>query len=110
MSWDANVNDLFPHTVTLGAPGALNNYGRKAAPSTTSTRSALVEYKVRAVRKIDGAEVTSTIAVYLSGSGGTSGITTEWTLTLPDGTSRPILAVNRFADERGDLFEVVYLQ
>ena len=111
MSWDAEAGSLFPHTITIEAPGALNNYGRTTdAVGSGTSKAAYVEYKMRQVRNGQGEQTMSSIAVYISGSGGTSGITPLWTLTLPDGTTRPILSVNRFADEDGDLIEVAYLQ
>jgi hypothetical protein len=109
MAWDAEMEDLLPHTVTLTAPGNRNAYGRLIPGASPSTRAALVEYKMRLVRTLDGTETSSSITVYLSGSGGVSGITPEWTLTLPDSTSRPILSVDRYADDDGDLYEVVHL-
>lgn len=110
MTWDAEANELFPQTVTLTAPGTMNNYGRQAAGSSPSTRRALVEYKMRRTRNVQGQEAMSSVAVYLSGSGGVSGITPEWTILLPDDSTRPILSVNRFPDETGNILEVVYLQ
>ncbi len=113
MAWDSEANDLFPHTVTLTAPGAVNGYGRKAVGGTPVTCSALVEYKMRMVRSGKGEETSSSIAVYLSGEDGVLNITTEWSLQLPGETeaqSRPILSVARYADEGGDLLEVAYLQ
>ncbi len=110
MSWDAEADELFPQSVTIAAPGSLNAYGRHAAGSSPAARACLIEYKMRQVRNVAGEESMSSIAVYLSGSGGVTNITPEWTLTLPDGTSRPILSVSRFPDETGDLIEVAYLQ
>lgn len=110
MTWDPEADILFPHTVTLTAPGAVNSYGRKTAGTGPIERAALVEHKVRAIRKIDGTETASGVTVYLSGSGGVTGVTTDWTVVLPDDTSRPIVSVDRFADETGDLLEVIHLQ
>lgn len=109
MAWDSEADELFPHTVTLAAPTGLNAAGRHGWGTATSRR-ALVEHKVREIRKVDGSSTSSSIAVYLNGSAGVTGVTPEWKLTLPDGTSRPILSVSRYADETGDLVEVVYLQ
>jgi hypothetical protein len=109
MSWDSEADELYPHTVTLAPPGTMGGYGR-ATVGTAVSRSALVEHKLREVRTKDGAVTTSTIAVYLNGSAGVLSVTPEWKLTLPDATSRPILSVARYADEDGDLHEIVYLQ
>jgi hypothetical protein len=110
MPWDVEANDLFPHTVTITPPGAKNAYGREVAGVGGATRRALVEYTMRMVRDMKGDETLSSITVYLSGAGGVSGITPDWTLVLPDTSSRPILSVSRYPDETGDLIEVVHLQ
>lgn len=110
MAWDPEANDLFPQQVTLTAPGALNDWGRKAAGASPTTVNALVEYKMRQVRNIKGDLAASSITVYLSGEDGLTNVATDWTITLPDGTSRPIMAVDRYPDEDGTMLEVVRLQ
>jgi hypothetical protein len=110
MAWDPELNSLFPHTVTLTEPGTLNSYGRKAAGATSHSVSAHVEYKTRLVRKIDGTETMSSVSVYLSGADGVLNVTPEWAITLPDTTSRPIASIDRYADEDGDMVEVLHLQ
>lgn len=110
MAWDVEANSLFPHTVTINPPGALNNYGRQADGSSPDTVPAYVEYKMRQVRNVKGELSASSITVYLSGEEGVKSITPEWKVILPDGSSRPIVSVSRYADEGGDMFEVVYLQ
>lgn len=113
MAWDPQANSLFPHTVTLTAPGALNQWGRKAPGAGPVEVKALVEYKMRQVRTVKGDLSASSIAVYLSGQGGVRDITPEWSLQLPGqalAEARPIVSVARYADEQGDLLEVVFLQ
>lgn len=110
MAWDPEANSLFPHEVTLTAPGALNDWGRKVAGASPTTVNALVEYKMRQVRNVKGDLAASSITVYLSGANGLTGVATDWSITLPDGTSRPILSVARYPDEDGDMVEVLNLQ
>lgn len=111
MTWDPSADELYPHYVTLVAPGAMNAYGRNAEGSPTLERSAHVEFKMRMVRDVAGEKTMSSVTVYINGQNGTCpNLTTEWKVTLPDGTSRPILSVDRYADEDGDLHEVIHLQ
>lgn len=110
MAWDPEANELFPHTVTLTAPGAVNQYGRHVDGASPDTVAAHVEYTMRQVRNIQGELTASSITVNISGVEGIKGVTPEWKVTLPDGTSRPIVSVSRHADENGDLWEVVHLQ
>lgn len=106
MALDPDLLALMPHTVTIAARSSLNGDGSPAFGEGVDW-AARVQGQSRNVRNAQGEEVVSTSRVYV---GGLSGITATGRITLPDGTSPPILAVSTVADESGDLYEVVDLQ
>ena len=87
--------DMLNQTVTYKALSSRDSYGAPTYGAATSY-DARVVYKSKFLRKSDGADVMATGAVWLQGA---PAVSPEGLLTLPDGTTPPILSVERFPDE-----------
>ena len=68
---------------------------RKLTAGTSTTRKAIVEYKIRKIRMRDGTEHLSRADVFFIGN--VTVLVTD-VLTLPDGTTGPILDIVGLAD------------
>ena len=75
----------------------------KRTGGTTTTRQAIVDYKVRKIRLRDGTEHLSRADVFFIGN--VTVLVTD-VITLPDGTTGPILDIGGLADPEnaGDRF------
>lgn len=106
MPLDPDLLALMPHSVTIAHKTGQDQYGAPTWGAGTAWQ-ARVEGKVTLVRDAQGLQAVSRSQVYLSGVAGT-GIRDK--VTLPNGTSPPILSVATVPDETGDSFEVIYLE
>ena len=97
MSIDAEFLELMPHTVSIANLSSRNSYGVPTFGTATSYRARVVK-KAEIVRDTAGAEVVSTTQVWLYG---TSGVTPESRITLPDSSTPSILMVETYPDETG---------
>lgn len=97
-------NDLMPHTITVAELSGRDGYGAPAYGSEASY-TARVIYKPTKVRGPEGNDVVAKGLVWISG---TPTIDTEDRLTLPDGSTPPIMAVDRIPDEDGEHHVKVY--
>lgn len=89
--------DLLNQTVTIAAPSSTNVYG-EVTHGTGSSVAARVEPRVEQVRTAEGAVVPSKAYVWMDGN---VTVTTVSLLTLPDGSTPVILAVEKHTDETG---------
>lgn len=89
--------DLMPDTVTHAEHAGNDRWGSPSYGSPVSF-SARVVYRPESVRAADGAEVVARGHVWLLGS---PAVDPKDEITLPDATTPPILAVERFPDENG---------
>lgn len=97
----ANVDDfadLMNKTVTLAEYATQSNYGSRQYGSPVSYQARLVN-KTKLVKAADSGEKISTAQVWIQG---TPDIDVQDQITLPDGTTPTILAVERYPDEDGD--------
>ena len=95
--------DCMPSTVTLAANTGLDKYGQRSFGAGTPVL-ARVQEKTERVTSASGEEVLARGRAYL---GELTGVTTAYMITLPDGTTPEILAVNKVNDEDGPHHEVV---
>lgn len=106
MPLDPDLLALMPHTVTIAHKTGQDQYGAPTWGVATSWQ-ARVESMVKMVRDANGLQAVSQSQVYLAGVAGT-GIRDK--VTLPNGTSPPILSVLTMPDETGNSYEVIYLE
>lgn len=97
MTIDSEFLDLMPHTVSIAHLSSRDAYGVPTYGTATSYRARVVK-KAEMVRDTSGADVVSTTQVWLYG---TSSVTPESQITLPDATTPKILMVETYADEDG---------
>lgn len=100
------LRQLCPHTVSIELWSSQNSYGEPSY-AAAATYSCLIEKRPRLVRALDGKEVVSGAAVYLTEA--VSGLTPKARVTLPDGSTPVILSVSTFPNKSGDYFSVIHL-
>jgi len=96
--------DLFPHTVTVASVLSRDKYGGPTYGSGIDY-SARVLYKNVRTTDARGVEVLAKGVVWIQG---TPSIGLDDKITLPDGTTPPILNVQMVPDERGTHHVKVY--
>ena len=98
-------SDLFPQTITHAEFAGRDDYGAPAYGSAVEYGARIVG-KQKLIKKSDGSEAMSTSLIWILGS---PTITTEDQITLPDGSTPPILSVEHFPDADGDHHSKAYL-
>ena len=88
-------SDLFTQTITHAAFNTRDSYGKSSFDSGVNY-SARIVFKQKLVRKDDGSEVLSRGIVWILGN---PTITSEDQITLPDGSTPPILSYEQPSDE-----------
>lgn len=104
MSFESAFLELMPSTVTISTRSSHNSYGEASYGSGTSYRARVVAQTgfVRAAGgfglsgHFETVEVRTVVWIASTGV-----ITTDDRITLPDGTTPPIVAVERYPDEDG---------
>jgi len=87
--------DLMNQTVSHAESASTSEYGKPAFGSSADY-SARVVYKSKLIRKADGSEVLSKGVIWFQSN---VDISVEDEVTLPDGTTPPLLIVERYSDE-----------
>jgi len=96
---------LMLETVTLKGQSSLDRYGKQTfAASGTSYRARLV-WEERILRDQQGREIVETGRAILYGAAASA--TTQWQITLPDGSTPKITSVDTIQDEDGDHHSVI---
>ena len=90
---------FFNQTLTVNAYTGFDEYGNVVWSTTPSTYAAFIIQTVKAIRDKTGVERVSNSQAYLDGS---IVIHIEDKITLDDGSTPLILAVQRFPDFNGD--------
>lgn len=96
--------DLMPATVTVQTFVGRDSYGT-ASYGSPITFSARVTYKNDYIRVATGEQVVSRGHIWIAT---VEDVTVQDLITLPDGTTPPLLAVEQIADESGPLYTKVY--
>lgn len=97
MSFDSDFLELMVDEVQLQPSTGHDVHGAATHGAATTWRCRVV-YKDRIYRTITGDTVASFASVIFAGS---PAVGTSDKITLPDGTSPPILLAKRFSDENG---------
>ena len=102
MSWDACLEELMGDTITVatvtaGSASAL--YGVPSYTTSVTTLKAHYTKDHRETRDNQGNTVAQSGTVWLAGSTTTVEVTAK--ITLPDGTSPPIISVTHYSDGDG---------
>jgi len=99
--WSDLMLDTIQWEVAAAERDAHGQVASYAAPVSVRCR---VVNKTRMARNAQGQEVVSTTTVYIDGA---PGIAPADRVTLPDGSTPPIIAVQSFPDDTGNRYEAV---
>lgn len=100
MSWSTLFEALMPHTVTVAglASFSTDGYGTPAYSTSATSYTARVVTKQTLVQTFRGTEELAKTVVYLAA---TSTFGPSDRITLPDGSTPELLAVETYPDEDG---------
>ena len=100
MSFESSIFlTMMPSTVTISGRTAHSNHGVPTYSTGTSYRARVVN-KPKFIRQDANHTIAIQTEVWLASTGGT--ITVDDRITLPDGSTPPILQVERFGDSQGE--------
>lgn len=108
MSFPSAFLSMMDSTVKISTRTTHNNYGEPSFAATTSSYRARIVEKPGYLRNGQAEEISYSHVMWVASTGSVS-ITASDRLTLPDGTIRPMLAVERYPDEDGAHHVKVYL-
>ncbi len=108
MSFSTELLALMPDTIKISTRTGHNNYGEASYAASTSTHAARILEKPGFIHG-EGSEEVAYRHVLWVRSTGTTKITATDRLKLPDGTTPPIVAVERYPDEDGPNHVVIKL-
>lgn len=106
MTYDPTFDEFMPLTVSWYPFNARDNYGEASYAATATAVKCRVEPSTKVIRTPTGEEKITSATLYISG---VKGISPKDRLVLPDGTTPPILRVDKHYDEDGEHHEVVFL-
>lgn len=104
MSFDPELLDLMPHTITVKSLVSVDSYGDPTFSTSAATYRALVEEKPTKAINQYGEEVLASHVAYVASTGR---IPLTSLVTLPDGTSPDLISSGVFSDEDGTAHHVV---
>ena len=101
-----SFSDCLPSNITVKTKSTgIGAYGQTSHSTASTTYKGIVQQEQRLVRSFDGTEKVSNAHVIINATGT---INPTDLITLPDGTNRKIIAINRWNDERADAFTEVF--
>lgn len=110
MSFDRDVFlELMPDTVSIQDVSSRDKYGKRSYGTAASYR-ARVREKLERIMNLEGREDWAKTKVWIApnADGTLPTLTTDSKVTLPDGSTPPILAIERIPDEDGYHHMVVW--
>ena len=106
MSFEDEFLDCMPQTVTMSTISSLSIRGKPSFSTSATTFAALIQAEQKLVRAIDGTERVAETTVHINS---TSAISPDSQITLSNGDTRPILAVETFSDDEAIHHCVIHL-
>lgn len=104
MTIEAAFASMMPSTVTVNAVQSTDAYGKRVFAGATTSLQCRIQTTRRMVITEDGKEVPVEGTVYVFG---TSTVTANDKLTLPDNTVVPIVSVETRNDDKGSYVTVI---
>ncbi len=110
MSWDSDFEDLMPHTVTIATVASRDEYNKRTYSTAVTYTARVLERMTRVVDR-EGRETIATHVVWIAphADSGAPALEPDAEITLPDGSTPPIIRVESIPDEDGDHHVKVYL-
>ena len=105
MSFQSDFSGLLKDQVSLADITGRNDFGKPTFGAAVSYSCRIV-HNNKLVRDRTGSDVVSTSQVWLTYVEST---TVESQITMPDGSTPPILNIEKFPDESGSYYMKVYL-
>lgn len=105
MAIESLLTDLMVETITIASVSSKDAYGKHTWSAPTSINKCRVQTGSHKVLDTAGQETIAEGKVYVPNH---PSVTVNSKLTLPDGTTPPILSVDTFGDERGDHHTVIH--
>lgn len=105
MTFDPDLLELLPHTVQIASPTGYSVYGT-ASFGSPSTYQARLIVKPGAIRTMQGEVVESRTVAWVAS---TRTFTVADRITLPDGTTPPIVLIEQYPDEDGSYYSKLIL-
>jgi hypothetical protein len=98
MAYDHDFDDMLPQTVVVTTRSGHSAYGTATYAASGSTYRARVVAKPSFIRGLQGENVAVKSVVWIASTGT---IDPSDRITLPDGTTPPVLGVESYPDEDG---------
>ena len=110
MAFEDEFRNMMAATVTVETVSSEDEYGARTFNSAITYDARVVE-KLQSVVNFEGHEQVSTHVVYIAphASSGIPAVESNSQITLPDGTTPPILRVEVYPDDDGDHHFAVFL-
>lgn len=105
MAIDSALTALMVQSITIAAVATKDAYGKRTWGSASTINQCRVQTGDHKVLDSTGQEKVANGRVYVPGA---PTLTLNDKMTLPDGSSPPILAINRFGDENGSHHTVIH--
>jgi len=99
VSFEKAFRSLMTTTIRVSTRAGHTNYGAPTWAATASTFAARVVDKPGFVRNDQGEDVAYRSVAWLASTGGSLVVDNRY--TLPDGTSPPVVMIERYPDDRG---------
>lgn len=106
MSFEEEYLACMPDTLVVNVVSSIDSYGKPSFSTVGTTYSALIQAEQKLVRAIDGTEKVAETTAHINS---TSAISPDSKITLSNGDTRPILAVETLSDDEGIHHCVVHL-
>lgn len=98
--------EMMPDTITFNAGSAIDKYGKRTYGGTVTTANGRIVFENRLIKNDEGQDIVSTGRVYLYGP--YASLTLQDKITLPNGSTPVILAVETKKDTGGNHHTVVH--
>lgn len=106
MSFEDEFLDCMPQTVVVNAVGALDVRSKPSFSTVGTTYAALIQQEQTLVRTLDGTEKMAETTAHINCTGT---INPQDKITLSNGDTRPILAVETLSDQEGQHHVALHL-
>ena len=105
MSFEDEFLDCFPSSVVVNAVGALDVRSKPSFSTAGTTYAALIQQEQTLVRTLDGTEKMAETTAHINCTGT---INPQDKITLSNGDTRPVLAIQTLSDQDGQHHVVIH--